>query len=121
MILLSPQLTLSSCSVSSHHCLSFWYCVYGVPSQTILRLYVGREQVYARPEWSRRQPPGGVWTRGLLTLGCGTLLQMVLVAELGRVFTGVAVDDISILPGSCDLSNCFAVVQYFIIVFRSAM
>jgi len=107
LILLSPQLTLSSCSESSLHFLSFWYFVYGVTSHTTLRMYIGREQVYARPEWSRRQPPGGVWTRGLLTLGCGMPLQLVFVAELGHLFTGVAIDDISILPGRSDWSKCY--------------
>jgi len=69
-------------------------------------MYVSREQVYARPEWSRRRPPGGVWMRGLVTLECGKPLQVVFVAEFGHAFTGVAVDDISILPGICDLGTC---------------
>ena len=56
---------------------------------------------------------GGVWTRGVVTLGCGHPLQLVLVAELGNVFTGVAIDDISILPGSCDLSKRYAVTSFW--------
>jgi len=56
---------------------------------------------------------GGVWTRGTLTLGCGHPLQLVLVAELGNVFTGVAIDDISILPGSCDLSKHYTVTGFW--------
>jgi len=87
--------------------------VYGVTSNTGLRVYITREQVYARPEWSRRQPPGGVWTRGLVTLRCRKPLQLVFVAELGHTFTGVAIDDISILPGRCDLSKCFIDFQCF--------
>jgi len=68
-------------------------------------MYIGRDQVYARPEWMRRRPPGGVWTRGRVTLGCGQPLQLVLVAEFGHVFTGVAIDDVSIFPGNCDWSK----------------
>jgi len=49
-----------------------------------------------------------MWTRGLVTLGCGQPVQLVLVAEFGHLFTGVAIDDISILPGSCDLGECYA-------------
>ena len=60
MILLSRQLSLSPCSAFTLHCLSFWYFTYGVTSHTVLRLYIGRGQVYARPEWSRHRPPGGV-------------------------------------------------------------
>jgi len=103
-ILLSPELQLSPCSESSRHCLSFWYFAYGATSRAALRMYVGRDQVYARPEWIRRWPPGGVWTRGLVVLGCGEPLQLVFVAEFGRAFTGVAIDDVSIFPGSCDQS-----------------
>jgi len=106
MILLSPQLNLStSCSQSSVLCLSFWYFVYSVTSSTILRVYVTREQVYARPEWSRRHLPGGIWTRGLVTLSCNQPVQLVFVAELGHLFTGVAIDDIAILPGRCESSK----------------
>ena len=114
MILLSPQLNRSSCSTSSVQCLSFWYFVYGVTSNMMLRVYVSRDQVYARPEWSRRRPPGGMWTHGLVTLRCRKPLQLVFVAELGHLFTGVAIDDISILPGRCDLStgNCCNCCQF---------
>jgi len=101
-ILLSPELQLSACREFSLRCLSFWYFAYGMTSHAVLRLYVSRDQVYARPEWIRRRPPCAVWSHGLVTLGCGQPLQLVFVAEFGRAFAGVAVDDISILPGSCD-------------------
>jgi len=112
-ILLSPQLNLSPCSESSGHCFSFWYFVYGVASHTVLRMYTARQQVYARPEWTRHSPPGGTWTRGLIALRCGKPLQMVFVAEFGNTFSGVAVDDISFVPGQCDSSKCCCFMFFF--------
>ena len=101
--LISVAVSDALCGLGSvHYSLSVkWQlCVFTL-SWALLCAY----QVYARPEWSRRRPPGGVWTCGHVTVSCTQPLQLVLVAEFGHVFTGVAIDDVSITPGHCHSSN----------------
>ena len=106
-LLLSPErrLPLSPAGAAGSVeplCLTFWYYVYGSPAAVTLRAYIGSDQAYSRPEWNRVRPVEGAWTQAELTLHQrSTPLQLIFSAELGNSFSGVALDDISILSGAC--------------------
>ena len=117
-LLLAPQLSLSGSHTAQ--CLSFWYYSYGhVAAANTLHVYVGREQVYSRPEWSYRQPQVGVWTRGVIRVTPRVApLQIVFAAQFMDVFGGIALDDISIINGICDFcrsSFCCLRVSLYIL------
>ena len=101
-LLLAPELSLSGPPAA--RCLSFWYFSFGnVASSNVFRVYTGREQVYSRPEWSRRKLRRGVWTKGAVHIGHRlSPLQVVFAIEFGEVFGGLALDDISVVDGPCD-------------------
>jgi len=71
-----------------------------------LRTYVGRDQAYSRPEWSRTRPTVGAWTQAevFVSVRRSVPLQVIFSAELGNSFSGVALDDISLADGTC--SGC---------------
>lgn len=88
-------------AMDTEFCLTFWYFVYGSPASVALRVYIGREQAYSRPEWSRLEPVIGEWTQAEVSVVRQAPLQVIFAAELGNIFSGVALDDISIMQGSC--------------------
>ena len=96
--LLSAELTLPA---NKTYCLAFWYFVYGSPAAAALRVYISREQAYSRPEWTRTGAPEGEWLKGEITFRAQHPLQAIFAAELENSFSGVALDDISLLPGPC--------------------
>lgn len=88
-------------SGNKDYCLTFWYYVYGSPASAVLRAYIGREQAYSRPEWSRQHPVEGQWTQAEVSVHHHSPLQVIFAAELGNGFSGVALDDVSIIEGDC--------------------
>jgi hypothetical protein len=121
-LLLAPELSLDGPPAS--RCLSFWYYAFGnQAANPNFRVYVGREQVYSRPEWSRRRLESGIWTRGAVHVSPRAApLQVVFSVEFGEVFGGLALDDISVINGPCDsrmselFASCFFVGRIFICV-----
>lgn len=103
-LLLTPEMMINVSPGSQ--CLSFWYFSYGyAAAATALRVYISREQVYSRPEWSRRQPPSGVWLRAVIGIGQrSTPHQVIFAADFTELLGGIALDDISIIDGICDFS-----------------
>ncbi|KAK2148118.1 hypothetical protein LSH36_514g00022 [Paralvinella palmiformis] len=96
--LLSPELSLPR---NKTYCLSFWYYIYGRPAAAILRVYITRDQAYSKPEWSRSSVPENVWAKGEIAIHSKADIQVIFAAELDNSFSGVALDDMSILPGQC--------------------
>lgn len=101
-LLLAPELSLAG--PPAPRCLSFWYYAFGsMTASTVLRVYIGREQVYSRPEWSRRKLKVGTWTKGTVHVSPRTApVQIVFAVEFGEAFGGLALDDISVIEGHCD-------------------
>ena len=96
--LLSPELALPP---NKTHCLTFWYYIYGRPAEAELHVYVSRDQAYSRPEWSRSSAPQDSWVKGQVVIKTQSLLQVIFAAELDNSFSGVALDDISLMEGNC--------------------
>lgn len=103
--LVSSQLSLS---INTSYCLSFWYFVYGKTPSLTLSVYVGREQAYSRPEWSRHVSGGSRthrWNIGEVDIELRAPLQVIFSTQSSNNMSGTALDDISISEGSCSGSK----------------
>ena len=96
--LVSPELLLT---YNRSYCLSFWYYVYGQPASAQLLVFIKRSQMNGRPEWSRIIGSTSEWTQAQITIDVTAPLQVIFGADFSNNFSGLAIDDISLLQGQC--------------------
>ena len=98
-----------SLSINVTYCLSFWYFIYGKTPSLTLSVYVGREQAYSRPEWSRHVSSASRthrWNIGEVDIELrAPPFQVIFSTQSSNNASGTALDDISITEGSCSGSK----------------
>ncbi|KAJ1526311.1 hypothetical protein ONE63_009461 [Megalurothrips usitatus] len=84
-------------------CLRFWTHMYGNGVGTLsVQLADTREEGHEQVLWTLSGESGNAWYQAQVTVASANLFRIVLVGRVGRNSLGdIAVDDISLSPGSC--------------------
>ncbi|KAL6468240.1 hypothetical protein MHYP_G00239170 [Metynnis hypsauchen] len=102
----TARLLSEECTDQQPQCLQFWYHMYGSSWTMGLSVYLLQGN-QAREVWRKREDQGNIWHRALVDLIPEGNFKIIFEGRRGdNAWSDVAVDDISLHRGTCEVPSC---------------